>query len=82
MTRHATDFERADHFRDLAKHDLRASDPPPLDQRLSVAQLVGYCEGLANSGLLNEDAEFNLRKNIADVLVAFNMPSKFEREPA
>ena len=71
--------ERFDHARDLRKHDPR---PGPIDQRAAVAGLIGYCESIAGSGLLNEPLEIGLRERIAMVLAAFDMPSKAERETA
>jgi hypothetical protein len=72
-----------DHERDSRKHDWRPGDRLPLDQRLAVAKLVGICEGLVGSGLLGGgEAEFKVRVAIVDALVAFDMPSKSEREPA
>jgi hypothetical protein len=82
MTRNATPDEYADRERDYAKHEWRPGDRAPLDQRCAVAKLIGYCEGLVNSGLLGADLETKLRANIAETLVAFNMPSKTERESA
>lgn len=46
MTRAANEYERADHDRDLRKHDLRSADPlparlsPPIAGALEVAILV------------------------------------------
>jgi hypothetical protein len=76
MTRAATPDEIADHDRDNRKHDPRPLD---LTQRYAVAQLVGYCEGIVQSGVLGPDAELPLRLRIAAALAAFNMPSKTER---
>lgn len=75
MTRMATEFERADHDRDLAKHEPRPFDRPTFDQRCAVAKLIGYSEGIASSGILGGELELSLRKVIAETLVAFNMPS-------
>lgn len=72
----------ADRERDYRKHEWRPGDRAPMDQRFAVAKLIGYCEGLANSGLLGAVLEIKLRENIAEALVAFDMPSKTEREPA
>jgi hypothetical protein len=80
MTHHASADQIADRERDYRKHEWRPGDPLPFDQRCAIAKLVGYCEGLANSGLLGEELETKLRRNIAEALVAFNMPSKVERE--
>jgi hypothetical protein len=126
MTRMANEYERADHDRDLRKHEDRPSDklPPlplhvqspsiagalevavyvkgmkdpreaaklveqyaqtlaaaiPLDRRFALAKMVGYCEGVAKSGILSADGELQLRAVIAEVLAAFQMPSKVERE--
>jgi hypothetical protein len=77
MTRHATADERADHDRDLRKHDPR----PSFDQRAAVAKLVGIAEGLAGSGLLG-DFEPKVRAAIAETLVAFDMPSRRESTDA
>lgn len=50
----------------------------PLDRRFAIARLVGYCEGIIKSGILGEE-ELRLRSIVAEVLVAFDMPSKAER---
>ncbi len=52
------------------------------DQRAAVASIVGYCEGLAGSGILPIEAEMQLRRRIAAALSAFNMPSKAEHAEA
>lgn len=74
--------QRWDHRRDLAKHEPRPSDPPTHSQRLAVAKLVGYAEGVVKSGILPDDSEVMLRILIAETLVAFDMPSKSERVPS
>jgi hypothetical protein len=66
-----------DHRRDELKHE-----PRPTDQRFAAADLIGYCEGIVSSGALAPDIEAALRLRIARALVAFNMPSKVEREAA
>lgn len=48
-----------------------------LDRKLAIIKLVGYCEGLVNSGELGE-LEPKLRAQIAEVLAAFDLPSKSE----
>lgn len=78
MTRAATQEQRWDRARDLAKHEPN----PRLDQRHAVAALIGHCESIASSGALTEPAEQSLRVLIAHTLVAFNMPSAAEKEPA
>lgn len=78
MTRNATQEQRWDHARDLAKHEWRPGDRAPIDQRLAVAALVGQCESLVGAGVLTEPAEKSLRVLIAQTLVAFDMPSKAE----
>lgn len=70
--------EHHDHERDLAKHDPRPSDLP-FSQRLALAQICGYCEGVVSSGILGQDMEFRLREILAETLSAFGMPSKSER---
>ena len=75
MTAHCSVEQRADHQRDHAKHDWRPGDRMPLDQRLAVAKLIGYCEGITLSGILAEHQELRLRQIIAEALVAFDMPS-------
>lgn len=80
MTKYSAEYW--DHRRDHLKHDWRPGDPIPLDQRLAVASLVGECESIAASGALTEPAEMSLRLLIARTLVAFEMPSKAERETA
>lgn len=50
----------------------------PLDRRFALAKMVGYCEGIVKSGILGKE-ELRLRSIIADVLAAFNLPSKAER---
>jgi hypothetical protein len=90
MTRMANEYERADRERDYRKHEPRPSDPPGnLDQivadmpkRHAVAMLVGYCEGVCSSGVLNETGELQLRRLIAETLAVFNMPSKRESADA
>ena len=76
MTRAASQAERFDRDRDYQKHEPN----PRIDQRHAVAALVGECEGLAASGALTEPAEQSLRLLIARTLVAFDMPSKADRE--
>jgi hypothetical protein len=76
MTRMANEYERADHDRDLRKHEPRPSDSRlTFPQRLALAKLIGYCEGIAQSGALGAELEFTLRANIAEALVQFDMPS-------
>jgi hypothetical protein len=82
MTRHANEYERADHDRDIRSADWRPGDRAPLAQRLAVAALVGQCESLVASGHLTQPAEQSLRLLIAKTLTAFEMPSKAERELA
>jgi hypothetical protein len=79
MTRAATPDERADHDRDLRKHEPRPSDRA---QHYAVASLIGECEALVASGSLAPPAEQSLRVLIAHALAAFNMPSRAERETA
>ena len=50
------------------------------DQRFAIAKLIGYAEGIVNSGTLDPTVEWQLRIRIADALTAFNMPSKSETE--
>jgi len=76
MTRPATRSEINDHFRDLAKHELRPTDH---GQRYAVAALIGECEAIAASGALTEPAEKSLRMLVAYTLAVFKMPSKAER---
>ena len=78
MTAHCSVEQRADHDRDLRKHEWRPGDRMPLDQRLAVAKLIGYAEGIAAGGILSEDMEFRLRAIIAETLVAFDMRSSNE----
>lgn len=82
MVRQATQDQINDHERDLRKHEWRPGDPLPLDQRCAVAQLIGYCEGLISSGLLEGELEIKMRRNVASVLTAFNMPSAREKSHA
>lgn len=70
----------ADHAYDIRKHEWRPGDRLPLDQRCAVAKLVGYSEAIAASGLLGDVMDIELRRRIAEVLVAFDMQSKAERE--
>lgn len=51
-----------------------------IPKRAAVAQLVGYCEGLCASGVLSQSGEGRMRWLVAQTLVAFDMPSKRERE--
>lgn len=48
-------------------------NPTPRRQRYAVAKIVGYCEAMAASGLLDETTEGRLRERIAETLSAFNM---------
>ena len=48
-------------------------------QRYAAAALIGECESIVESGLLNEDQELSLRILIADALTAFNMPLREKR---
>lgn len=79
-----TQEQRWDHERDLRKHEPN----PRLDQRLTVSQrctlakLIGNCEGVVGSGVLSADGEEAMRRNIAEALAAFGMPSKSERADA
>jgi hypothetical protein len=68
-----------DHRNDLAKHDPRPSDLT-YSQRLALAKIIGYSEGVVKSGILPSDSELQLRGLIAETLAAFGMPSKVERE--
>jgi hypothetical protein len=77
---HCSPDQRADHERDLRKHEWRPGDAPSLDQRYTVAALVGECEAIASSGHLSEPAEQSLRLLIAQTLVAFDMPAKIDRQ--
>ncbi|GAC1572583.1 MAG: hypothetical protein NVS3B5_01480 [Sphingomicrobium sp.] len=51
-------------------------------QRFAVSALVGECESIAESGLLPEPAEQSLRLLIAQMLSAFGMAAKAERQAA
>lgn len=75
------DYDRADHDRDLRKHEPRLSDLP-FSQRLALAKLIGYAEGVVSSGILGEELEIKLRGVIAETLVEFGMPSTRETERA
>lgn len=77
----AADEARADHQRDLRKHDLRLGDRLDAEHLAAVAQLVGICETIAASGRLTALVESQLRIRIAAALTAFQMPSQAEREP-
>lgn len=70
-----SDEKRADHRRDLAKHDLRLGDRLTSDQITAVARLTVLGETIARTGLLGEVTETTLRKAIAETLTAFQMPS-------
>jgi hypothetical protein len=61
------------------RHDLRKHEPRPRDQRVAVAKLVGYCEGICKSGALTEISEGQLRRLVIETLIAFEMPTKAER---
>lgn len=79
MTRMANEYELADRERDYRKHEPRPSDTHlTFSQKLALAKMIGYCEGVAKSGALPEDCEFKLREIIAEALVQFNMPSSRE----
>ena len=77
-----TQEQRWDHARDLAKHEWRPGDAPTFDQRVVVAEMIGACEGLINSGVLGDELETKLRGTVARALVTFDMPSQSERTPA
>jgi hypothetical protein len=79
MWRHPTP-EDWDHTRDERKHYDRPGDR--FDQRTAVAKLVEICEGLVASGQLGAELELKVRRDIAEALVAFNMPSKVESDTA
>ena len=51
----------------------------PLQQLLAVSVLIGQCEAIAESGLLGEVCERDLRWTVAKTLAAFNMPTRAER---
>ena len=80
MTARCSVEQQADHAHDNLKHDWRPGDRMPLDQRLALAKLIGYAEGITSSGILGELGEFRLRAIIAETLVAFNMTSSREAE--
>jgi hypothetical protein len=82
MTRAATPDQQADHDRADRRAAWRPGDAPSLDQRAAVAKLVGYAEAVAGSGLLGDLMEVKLRERIAETLIAFNMRSLAEQEPA
>lgn len=48
-------------------------------QRMCVASLTGYCEGLISSGALTEVSEMRLRSLVVETQNAFNIPTKAER---
>jgi hypothetical protein len=73
MPAHCSPEDLADHDRDLRKHDTR-----PKDQRLAVATLVDYCEGICKSGALTEINEGQLRRLVIETLIAFDMPTAAE----
>ncbi len=50
-----------------------------LQQILAVSILIGQCEAIAESGLLGEVCERDLRWTVAKTLAAFNMPTRAER---
>jgi hypothetical protein len=79
MTRMANEYERADHDRDLAKHDA----PNALDRilasmpgRLALANLVGYCDAICNSGVLGADQTPTFRRLVDDVVVKHDIPTR------
>lgn len=51
-----------------------------LQQLLAISVLIGQCEIIAESGLLTEAHERELRWSIAKTLTAFNMPTRSERQ--
>lgn len=54
-----------------------------LPRRGQVARIIGYCEGIVNSGILGAELEAKLRKEIAATLAVFDMPAhqdNFERD--
>lgn len=69
----ATAEQRADHEHDHRKHEWRPGDRMPLDQRLALAKLIGYAEGITSSGILGQEMELRLRAIISETLVAFDM---------
>lgn len=48
-------------------------------QRLCVASLTGYCEGLISSGALTEISEMRLRLLVIQTQNIFGIPTKAER---
>ena len=71
-----------EHEYELRRHEPRPGDRMPLDQRMTIAKLVGYCEGLVGAGLLGEEVELKLRVLIAETLVIIDLPSARERANA
>jgi hypothetical protein len=77
-----SDLQRADHLRDLHKHDLRVGDPLTVDHVIALNRLVAHCEGLVASATLPPQTEAGLRDRIAATLAAFQMPSLAELQAA
>lgn len=82
MTRHADEFERADHYRDHQKHQ-----PSPRHQKRAVCELTGYAWGLIGAGILSPEIEKQLLARIRNTCVEFDMdppggPYLRKHEPA
>lgn len=83
MSRHSTDFERADHAHDHQKHDA----PNALDRiiasmpgKFALNDLLGFCDGIIRSGILGAETE-PFRKVVARVNETHDMPVR-KRETA
>ena len=62
-------------------------DPKPRDrlhwrQEHAVLKLTGYLDGVIGTGVIPTAIEMELRERVIEAQVAFNIPTKSEREPA
>lgn len=73
MTRAATQEEKWDRDRDLAKHEPRASG---FDERtLRVAYLTAYLDTLLRLNRIPDDVRDGVRRSVDNTRKAFDLPS-------
>jgi hypothetical protein len=74
MTRHATEFERADHDRDLLKHDT------PSARVRSVAYLTAYLDTLLRLNAIPLEYRDGIRATVDSTRKMFDLPDLGPRE--